>query len=415
MKVECPVCGLKIQEQLINEHLDKNCQPSKKTKFVPLAERLRPQTREDFKSQSEQIQMLFELAQTQQMGSLILWGPPGVGKTTLARILGRLHGTPFLEFSGARDHLDDMRKQLFGKRNPVVFVDEIHRFTKAQQDFFLHGMEKGDFFLIGCTTENPSFRINNAILSRSKVFLLDKLNEEDLASILSKGHMIKSNTPGDPELMHLLAQWSDGDARVGLTTLEMAMNTCDLQSKPLDKQALLNAFQKQANYDRNGDNHYEAISALHKSMRGSDKNASLYWLGRMIYCGEDPLYVARRLVRFASEDIGLADPQALPLAMACYQACHTIGMPECDVILGHTVCYLADAKKSVEAYKAMKQVKQFIENNPQYPVPLHIRNAPTQLLQDLGYGKGYKYNPDHQEPVDQTYLPPEMQDVNFFT
>ncbi|ORE09478.1 P-loop containing nucleoside triphosphate hydrolase protein [Rhizopus microsporus var. microsporus] len=319
---------------------------------------------------------------------MVLWGPPGCGKTTIARIISKMTKSRFIELSatshGAADvkkAFDEAKGHLFltGQKT-IIFIDEIHRFTKAQQDLFLPYVEHGTICLIGATTENP----------RCRVFVLQRLDQEKIEVILTRAlqHWKGSEQLGEQEIegIRQLAIYSDGDG----------------------------AFQKShLLYDRNGDQHYDIISALHKSIRGSDPNAALYWLGRMLEAGEDPLYVARRLIRCASEDIGLADNSALPLAVAAYQACERIGMPECDTILAHLVVHLAETKKSVRTYKAYNLVKETIRQKPAYPVPLHIRNAPTKLMKDLNYGKGYKYNPDYDEPVDQTYLPEELKDIRF--
>ncbi|KAI8090463.1 DNA polymerase III, clamp loader complex, gamma/delta/delta subunit [Thamnidium elegans] len=322
---------------------------------------------------------------------MMLWGPPGCGKTTVARIISKMTKSRFIELSATSHGSADVKKAfeeakgtlaLTGQKT-IVFIDEIHRFTKVQQDLFLPYVEHGTINLIGATTENP----------RCKVFVLQRLDQDHIEAILTRGlkkwrgeAVEEMDTSKDTDAIKQLAIFSDGDG----------------------------AFQKShLLYDRNGDQHYDIISAMHKSIRGSDANAALYWLGRMLEAGEDPLYVARRLVRCASEDIGLADNTALPLAMAAYNACEKIGMPECDTILAHLVVHLAETKKSVRSYKAYNLIKQTIRQEPSYPVPMHIRNAPTRLMKDLGYGKGYKYNPDFEGPVNQTYLPNELKNRNF--
>ncbi|KAJ3155056.1 Werner helicase interacting protein 1 [Geranomyces variabilis] len=406
---------------------------------VPLADFARPTSLDDVRGHEKLIgkgTLLRSLIEQKKVPSLVLWGPPGSGKTTLARIIARSQGSYFKELSATTHNVSDVRKaadearnhrMLTGQRS-VIFLDEIHRFTKTQQDFFLPPVEQGHFQLISATTENPSFRVNNALLSRCRVFVLEKLSKDDLIAVLRRAMALKIEKEGsvvvsDKVLSHL-AMLCDGDARAAINTLEMALNslppldssTSDDGPVSISEEAIMEALQKTSLlYDRQGDEHYNIISALHKSMRGSDDNAALYWLGRMIYSGEDPLYVARRLVRFASEDIGLADNTALSLALATYQSCQVIGMPECDAILGHCVTYLSRAPKSVEVYKAMKNVKHTIETSTAWPVPLHIRNAPTKLMKELDYGKGYKYNPDFQGEVHQTYLPEVLQGINFFT
>ncbi|KAJ3019972.1 Werner helicase interacting protein 1 [Thoreauomyces humboldtii] len=419
---------------------------------VPLADLARPTALEHMQGQHALIgqdTLLRSLIDQGRAPSLILWGPPGCGKTTLARIIAKSQANTFFrELSATIHNVADVRKaadeaknhkKLTGGRS-IIFLDEIHRFTKTQQDFFLPPVECGDFQLIAATTENPSFRVNNALLSRCRVFVLNKLTEADLTKVLQRALALKipdgSIIVSERVLNHLGAL-CDGDARAAINALEMSINSIPSGTdgvREVSEKMVMEALQKTSLlYDRNGEEHYNIISALHKSMRGSDDNAALYWLGRMIYSGEDPLYVARRLVRFASEDIGLADNAALPLALATYHSCQVIGMPECDAILAHCVTYLARAPKSVEVYKAMKvgdvilallkcrhkrsfqEVKQVVAKAPAFPVPFHIRNAPTKLMKDLDYGKGYKYNPDYIGPVRQAYLPTELQGTNFYT
>ena len=301
-------------------------------------------------------------------------------------------------------------------RKGVIFVDEIHRFSKAQQDVFLPFVERGDVTLIAATTENPSFRVNSALLSRCRVFVLEKLDPATVLAILERARSIKQQGSISDELLGVLAKMCDGDARVALNSLEMALDASAVHQTPVSKESLSNALQKSHTlYDKDAEEHYNCISALHKSMRGSADSAALYWLGKMLYAGEDPLYIARRLVRFASEDVGMADSNAIQVATACYSACQMIGMPECDVILAHCVTYLSRAPKCVSVYQAMKKVKRLIESSPSLPVPLHLRNAPTELMKDLDYGKDYKYPPNYTKPVDQDYFPLGCPETDFFT
>ncbi|KAL0093921.1 Werner helicase interacting protein 1 [Phycomyces blakesleeanus] len=398
---------------------------------MPLAARVRPTTLSEFVGQEEllgDLGILRTLMQQDQVPSMILWGPPGCGKTTVARIVSKMTKSRFIEMSATSNGTADAKKAFDDAKNymklmggkTIVFVDEIHRFTKAQQDVFLPAVEQGTIRLIGATTENPSFKVNSALLSRCRVFVLKQLTEDQLLEILKRAvkswrdkgnkenpiQISPKDRQAEEKALRTLASNSDGDARNALNTLEIALSVLPSKGSLLSSDTVKDAFQKShLLYDRNGEEHYNIISALHKSIRGSDANAALYWLGRMLEGGEDPLYVARRLVRCASEDIGLADNTALPLAVAAYQACERIGMPECDTILAHLVTYLAETKKSVRTYKAYNKVKQTIREEPNHPVPLHIRNAPTKLMEDVGYGKGYKYNPDYEGPVDQTYLP----------
>ncbi|ROL46750.1 ATPase WRNIP1 [Anabarilius grahami] len=497
----------------------------------PLAEVLRPSTLEEYFGQNKLIgeqTLLRSLLQSQEIPSLILWGPPGCGKTTLAHIIAssmKKKGTGrFITLSATSASTSDVREVIkqaqnelrLCKRKTVLFIDEIHRFNKSQQDTFLPHVECGTITLIGATTENPSFQVNSALLSRCRVLVLERLSVEEMGLILRRAvdflglkvlngdpveqdyseiclevtlHLnirakiqtlslslvctrfmrsisispaqgmiecysvcvpMKPNRPSiakscipidqivvwykvciEQKALDTVAHLCDGDARAALNGLQLAVQACVVQvriasSKPSDgpqqiivrEQHIKEGLQRShILYDKAGEEHYNCISALHKSMRGSEPNAALYWLGRMLEGGEDPLYVARRLVRFASEDIGLADPVALTQAVSAFQACHFIGMPECEVILAQCVVYMARAPKSVEVYKAYNNVKACLRNHqgPLPYVPLHLRNAPTKLMKNLGYAKGYKYNPNFNGPVDQEYLPEELHGVNFFT
>ncbi|CAG8456978.1 5843_t:CDS:10 [Paraglomus occultum] len=422
--------------------------------LTPLAARVRPTTLDDFIGQEQLIGpqgILRTLMEQDKIPSMILWAPCGCGKTTLARIIAKMTKSIFKEYSGVAsgemlnhktDGAADMKKafeeakneqRLTGRRT-ILFLDEIHRFNKAQQDLFLPYVESGTVTLIGATTENPSFKINSALLSRCKMFTLNKLSTEEVITILKRAindlrgnkdenetgvqeteDMKKDEAEGvSDEALEFLAVMSDGDARTALNALEMAWHGC--RGREITKEDIKNVLQKShLQYDKDGEEHYNIISALHKSMRGRLFNcrywlllASLYWLGRMLIGGEDPLYIARRLVRFASEDVGLADNTALNLAVATYQACAFIGMPECEVNLAHCVVYLAETAKSVRVYRAYNRVKHAVNTEYAYPVPLHLRNAPTSLMKDLGYSKGYKYNPNYEGEVDQDYFPSEM-------
>lgn len=382
----------------------------------PLAARLRPRTLEEFVGQTHLLgegKVLRRLIESDRISSMIFWGPPGVGKTTLARIIAQRTRAAFIDFSAVTSGIKEIRQVMqraednrrFGDRT-IVFVDEIHRFNKAQQDAFLPFVEKGSIVLIGATTENPSFEVNGALLSRCKVFVLQALTAEDLMSLLSRalrdprgfgGQKIAIST----DMLELIANFANGDARSALSTLEMVVLngdtdgdtvtvTEDTLAQCLSKKSLL-LSKKSLLYDKKGEEHYNLISALHKSMRNSDPDAAVYWLARMLEAGEDPLYVARRVIRFASEDIGMADPRALEIAVAAYQACHFIGMPECSVNLTQAVVYMSMAPKSNALYLAYETAKRDALTQLAEPVPLVIRNAPTKLMKELEYGKGYQY------------------------
>ena len=380
--------------------------------YKPLASRMRPERLEDFAGQKQLLGergVLRRMIEEDRIPSMIFWGPPGVGKTTLAGIIaGRTHAR-FINFSAVTSGIKEIKEvmaQAEGNRRmgekTVVFVDEIHRFNKAQQDAFLPYVEKGSIILIGATTENPSFEINNALLSRCRVFVLERLSAEDICQLLKRalkspeglGYLKVEITD---EMLEMIARFADGDARRGFNLLEMAVTngqiegdrtivTREILEHCLGKKSLL--------YDKKGEEHYNLISALHKSMRNSDPDAAVYWLARMLEAGEDPLYIARRLIRFASEDVAMADSQALPLAVAAYQACHFLGMPECNVNLSHTVIYLSMAPKSNAAYVAYEEAKKDAQDMLAEPVPLNIRNPPTGLMKELHYGEGYVYAHD---------------------
>ena len=391
----------------------------------PLAARLRPETLEEYVGQTHLLgpgKVLRRLIESDRISSMIFWGPPGVGKTTLAGIIaGRTHAR-FINFSAVTSGIKEIKAVMqeaennrrFGTRT-IVFVDEIHRFNKAQQDAFLPFVEKGSIILIGATTENPSFEINGALLSRCKVFVLKELTVEDLLSLLRRaltdprGFGSQKIEISD-DLLEMIARFANGDARTALSTLEMAVLNGELDHSgtvTVTKETLEQCTSKKSLlYDKNGEEHYNLISALHKSMRNSDPDAAVYWLARMLEAGEDPLYIARRVTRFASEDVGLADPQALTVAISAYQACHFIGMPECSVHLTEAVVYLSLAPKSNALYVAYETAKKDAIKQLAEPVPLVIRNAPTKLMKDLEYGKGYQYAHDTKEKLtDMQCLP----------
>ncbi len=395
---------------------------------TPLADRMRPQKFEDFLGQDEILgtgKLLRRAIESDVIPSMIFWGPPGSGKTTLASIIAKITKSEFKELSATQSGVKELKilveKAIEGKRlgiKTILFIDEIHRWNKKQQDALLPHVEKGNIILIGATTENPSFEVISALLSRCRVFVLKQLQIENLEQIIKNALKDKDRGLGnlnlkiDKATVKLLAQMSNGDARTALNVIEYA-STLSKDNK-ITKNELQEAFQKSyLMYDKNGEEHYNIISALHKSMRGGDANASLYWLARMIEAGEDPLYIARRIVRFASEDIGLANSRALEQAVSCYEACHFIGYPECNVILAQAVVYMAKCKKSNELYVGYNKAKDDIIKFGNLPVPLHIRNAPTKLMKNLGYGKNYKYSPDFDYKEDQTYLPEKLKNKKY--
>lgn len=391
------------------------------TKNTPLADRMRPHSLEDFFGQEEIIgdgKLLRRAMEADAIPSMIFWGPPGSGKTTLAYIIAQITKSHFVQMSAVTSGVKDLREVIKQAeqdkqegRKTILFIDEIHRWNKAQQDGLLPHIEKGTVILIGATTENPSFEVRGALLSRCRVFVLKQLEAGEILKVLKKAVTDKVAGLGDKklkvdsEVLEFLAQMSNGDARVALNVLEYAAANSKKITIDLIKEALQKPFLL---YDKTGEEHYNIISALHKSMRGSDADAALYWLARMLEEGENPLYVARRIVRFAAEDIGLANSQALEQAVAAYQACHFLGLPECNVILAQAVVYMAKCKKSNALYLAYGQAAQDVRQFGNLPVPLHIRNAPTGLMKELGYGKGYKYSPDYGYREEQEYMPEKL-------
>ncbi len=393
----------------------------------PLAARLRPRTLEEYCGQKHLLgegKVLRRLIESDNVSSMIFWGPPGVGKTTLARIIANRTEADFVDFSAVTSGIKEIKSVMeqaeksrrFGKKT-ILFVDEIHRFNKAQQDAFLPFVEKGSIILIGATTENPSFEVNGALLSRCKVFVLQELKTEELCALLKHALTDPRGFGGQTVeisdgLIASIAAFANGDARSALSTLEMAVLngnfdggktvvTAETLEQCISKKSLL--------YDKNGEEHYNIISALHKSMRNSDPDAAVYWLARMLEAGEDPMYIARRVTRFAAEDIGLADPRALEIAVAAFQACHLIGMPECTVHLTEAVVYMSLAPKSNALYVAYGAAKKDALTTVAEPVPLVIRNAPTKLMKELNYGKGYQYAHDTEEKLtDMQCLPDSL-------
>ncbi len=397
-------------------------------KYEPLAYRMRPRNLSEFVGQEHLIgngKILKKMIESDNVSSMIFWGPPGVGKTTLARIIAHETKSDFINFSAVTSGIKEIKKVMEDADNnkklgikTILFVDEIHRFNKAQQDAFLPFVEKGAIVLIGATTENPSFEINNALLSRCRTFVLKELSVENILTLLKRAitderGFGKSKVEISEDDLKFIATFASGDARSALTTLDMIITNSDI-----DKDGVINVTRENIEecltkktllYDKDGEEHYNIISALHKSMRNSDPDAAVYWLARMLEAGEEPLYIARRIVRFASEDIGLADTNALNVAINVYQACHFIGMPECNVHLAEAVIYMSIAPKSNACDVAYMNACRDALNTIAEPVPLQIRNAPTKLMQNLNYGKGYKYAHDYEDKLTtMECLPPSL-------
>ncbi len=417
---------------MINEQL--NLFEEKANEALPLAARLRPKSLDEFVGQTHLLgegKVLRRLIEEDKVTSMIFWGPPGVGKTTLASIIAEKTKSRFINFSAVTSGIKEIKEVMeqseegrkIGERT-ILFVDEIHRFNKAQQDAFLPYVEKGSIILIGATTENPSFEVNAALLSRCKVFVLQALSSKDIEVLLnralnSESGFGKQKIEAEEGAIPMIASFANGDARKALSTLEMAVLNGEVDAEGLTHISIASVEEitarKSLLYDKGGDQKYDIISALHKSMRNSDPDAATYWLARMLEAGEDPLYIARRVIRCASEDVGMADTHALPLAVAAFEACKNIGMPECNVILTEAVVYMSLAPKSNALEVAYNAAAKDALEGIAEPVPLYIRNAPTNLMKDLGYGEGYLYAHDFEEKLTpMVCLPPSLKDKRYY-
>ena len=397
---------------------------------APLAERLRPNSIAEYQGQRHLLgegSVLRNAIESGMLPSMILWGPPGTGKTTLANVISCTLDRPFYSLSAihsgvkdVRDVIDKAKNQgMFSSGRPILFIDEIHRFSKSQQDSLLAAVEKGIVTLIGATTENPSFEVISALLSRCQVYILNELERSDLESLLEKGRLLlcnELNTSITIAESNALLRFSGGDARKLLNAFELVVHSLDAPQRNVTDEAVLHCVQNVIpSYDKNGENHYDIISAMIKSIRGSDPNAAVYWLARMVKAGEDPKFIARRLLILASEDIGAANPTALVLANSCFQAISVIGYPEAEIILSQCAIYLATSPKSNATYMAIKQAKQVVEQTGDLPVPHHLRNAPTKLMRELGYGKDYAYAHDHPGNfIDIEFQPDDLSGTVFY-
>ena len=417
-----------VQTSLIEED-----RPVESSANMPLAGRVRPRNFDEFAGQSHLIgegRILRNMIEQDRISSMIFWGPPGVGKTTLATIIANYTKAEFVNYSAVtggskevKEIMASAEKRRQNGRRTILFVDEIHRFNKAQQDAFLPFVEKGSIILIGATTENPSFEVNSALLSRCKVFVLEGLTAEDIEGLLRRAITDPRGFPDyevavPDKVISAIAQYANGDARTALNTLETTVSNSVPDGKRIEvtEKALEQCIGRRSLlYDRNGEEHYNIISTLHKSMRNSDPDAAVYWLARMLDGGEDPIYIARRLIEFAGDDVGLADPNAQVMATSCFYACKNMGMPECRYALAETVMYLALAPRSNSVAVAIDSALADVRNRPADPVPMHIRNAPTKLMKNLGYGAGYEYAEDTEEKITRMQcLPDSLKDRRYY-